>query len=373
MKKILILFFIFAQFVYCQQNVDKLLYLTSNKIGLTVQYQSLSIGNEKLSQIAFPVSLTIPVSNRITVNLYNGSALTKQENVDINGIGETRLGIRYIFPGEKLMVRGLFGLPSGKTKLNDDQFMLSQLLSLNPLDYMVSYYGQGFNSNISLAYALPISRALVLGLGAAYNYRGTFTPREADVGGEFDPGDEISADVGLDFKLSESVKINFDVLYTVYSKDKLDAVDIFQLGNKISIYTGINLRAFGVNHNLFAINRIRANNRSFSEENQADLTTGSQVDISYYGLVPLSPMFSLILKAGGKFYKDSEQMIGGSLFRTGEASIIGFGGGLKLNPSDYVVLELNAEYKTGNIKLPLTSSKDDVSGISTGLGFIFRF
>jgi hypothetical protein len=373
MKKLL-LFFLIAQVVYCQETVDKLLYLTSNKIGISVNYQDLKIGDEKLSQLAFPVSLLVPVSNRVNLTIYNGSAMSKYESSDINGLGETRLGLRYIFPGEQLMVKGMFGLPSGKTKLDNEQFTISQLLSLNPLDYTISYYGQGFNANLSLAYAYPIFKSMVVGLGASYTYRGSFTPKQVEIGGgKFDPGDEISGDVGLDMKLSESVNLDFDVVYTVYSKDKLDNVEIYQLGNKISIYTGLNIKALGAQHNLLLIARIRNDNSSFSESSQDDLKTGSQIDLNYLAQIPISGPFSILIKAGGKLYKDSEQMVGGELFKTGEANIFGFGGGFKFIATDYIQFELSGEYKTGTIKLPFNTENNDISGLSIGFNSNFRF
>jgi len=373
MKKILFLFFVFVPLLYSQESIDKLLYLTSNRASIAVNYQTLKIGDETLSQLSFPVQLTIPLSNRITFSVANNSAMSKYEDSELNGIGETRLGVRYILPGERIMLRGLVGLPTGKTKLNNEQFFISQLISLNPFDYPVSYYGQGVNANISAAFAYPIARYLVVGLGAAYSYRGAFYPRESETGGKFDPGDEIIADMGFDLKLGSSASFNFDFAYTLYSRDKYDDVEIFELGDKISLYGNFAFQTSKIKHNIFVIHRIKSNNTSLSDISEEDLQTGAQIDAGYRGNIPLSHRLSIFLKLDAKIYKDSEHFSAGELFKTGESSVFGLGAGLNINASDFVLFEIFGGYKTGTIKLPDSELESDISGLNVNLNSIIKF
>ncbi len=129
----------------------------------------------------------------------------------------------------------------------------------------------------------------------------------------------------------------------------------------------------GTGHNIFIITRIKSNNRSYSESSEEDLKTGSQIDLNYDANIPLSSLLSLLLKADGRFYKDSEQIVGGELLYTGQASLVGAGGGLSFLANDFIRFELYAEYKSGKIKLPKNIGEKNISGTVFGLNSIFKF
>ncbi len=373
MKNFLLLLIISTALLNAQESLDKLLYLSSNKVGISANYQSLKIGDETLSQLSIPLNIVVPVSNRTTLSINGNAAMSKYAENDLNGLGETKIGLRFILPGERLMLRALVGVPTGKTKLDNTQFYISQLLSMNPFEYPISYYGQGLNANLSAVYAFPVSRSFVIGAGAAYNYRGDFYPKKTESGGKFDPGDEIIADLGFDVKLSDQLGFNFDVAYTLYSRDKYDDQEIFELGDKISIYGELRFNISRLKNSIFVINRIKSNNMALSDISEDDLKTGAQFDVGYRGRLPVTYLTALLFKAGFKLYQDSEYISGGELIKTGKTTLIGVGAGISLNVSDYTSFEVLGEYKTGKMNLLLIKDEQDISGFSASFGTVIRF
>ena len=375
MKKNIYIFvlFLFAGSLLAQQNTDKALYVNSNRVDVSAHYQNLKIGDTVLSQIALPINVTIPINMRMTFSLYNGSAFSKYEDTEINGLGDTRVGFRYFIPGDKFIFRAIANIPTGKTELDGTQFVLSQILAQNPLGYPVSYYGQGFNTNLSLAYATPVSRNTVLGAGLLYSYKGKFMPLEAEHAGEFDPGDEITADIGFETRSGNNFRFNFDVLYTLFSKDKMEDIDIFKFGNRLSLFAAFRLKTANINHSVFMVARIRENNTLFVEDEEKILKNGSQVDVNYFGTMPLSPVLNLNVKLDGKFYGKYDQFLGDQLLTTGNATIIGCTAGVKLLLTDLISTDLNLGYKVGTITLPNKDDSSDISGFLANLAFTFRF
>lgn len=371
--KIILYILLFSSLALSQTLNDKLLYITSNKIDLNFNLQSLKIGNDKLEQLSFPTNILIPFSSHLSVDLWNGSALTKFNGNKINALGETRVGIKYIFPSERFMVKALIGLPTGKTKLSNEEFLISQLISLNPLGYPISYYSQGFNVNLSLIYAYPISKSFVLGLGCAYNYKGNYYPRESTDMGKFDPGDEIISDFGFDVKISKNLKFNFDFVYTVFAKDKIDDIEVFKMGNKISLYTGLNYIIGITNNNIFVIYRKRSNNKLLSENSTEELSSGAQIDINYLFELMLNTRLTPYLLFDGKLYQSADQLLNGELVHTGESTIFGLGLGLRYNIIDFLQAEIFYLFKTGDIILPSSTEKMDISGSKVGCNLLFRF
>ena len=374
MKKSIFILFVLVSNLFAQQGNDKVVYLTSNRVDVSTYYQDLKIGDATLSQVAFPISVTIPIDIRTTFSIYNGSALSKYEDTEINGLGDTRIGFRYLLPGDKLILRATASIPTGKTELNGMQFLLSQILTQNPLSYPVSYYGQGFNTSLSLVYATPIAKNLVIGGGASYNYRGKFTPLKSEHVEEFDPGDEITADIGLDVKASNTFRFNVGLLYTLFSKDKMDGVDIFKLGNKVSLFVRLNLRTNTIRNSAFIVFRVRGDNKLFTDSEEKILTNGSQIDVNYVGSIPITPTLSMNVKLDGKFYGTSAQMLGGrDLLRNGKANVFGLGAGARLFLSDLISTDVNLGYKTGSIILPNEDISSSISGFLANLAFTFRF
>ena len=103
------------------------------------------------------------------------------------------------------------------------------LFSNSLFNLQVPVLGQGLNINPGLAWVVPVGETVVLGLAGSFQYRGPYKPREGL--GEYDPGDEITASAGLDFRVNETVSVSTDFVFSAYTADKFDGAKVFASGN----------------------------------------------------------------------------------------------------------------------------------------------
>jgi hypothetical protein len=377
MKKIMlmIIFLFSSNLSICQDFSGSLIYQAANTVRAGAFYQSLKIGDEKINQMAFPVSLTIPIASSFTMNIVNNPAMSKSDMADINGLTETKIGLRYVTLGEKLLFKVIAGLPTGKTKYTIDQFNLAKFLSTNSLDYYVSYYGRGMNANIGASYAQPVTKSLVLGAGVSYYYKGTFYPLDLPSGGKYDAGDEITANLGMDYLFDRWTRFNIDLIYTNYMTDKIDGVNKFQAAPKLTIYSGFQFKYGRSTHSIFILDRLKSDNKLYMHGEEFLAKSGNQLDIGYDGVIPINFDLSILLNLDGKFYGDIQQMVVGDMFETGKTNIYSAGLGLRIFFTDVIILDIVGKYRTGKITIIQgnVSNEKNVSGFGGIAGLSFKF
>jgi hypothetical protein len=175
------------------------------------------------------LSIYLPVSRTMSFSVRGGGAAATGDIADLSGFSDVQIGWNYfIEPANTILSLGI-NAPTGKTELSADQFTSSVLLSNSLFDLQVPVLGQGFNINPGVAWVFPVSDEVVLGLAGGYQYRGPYKPRTGDP--DYDPGDEITASVGIDFRLSESVSVSTDFVFTHYTTDTFGGTKVFASGN----------------------------------------------------------------------------------------------------------------------------------------------
>jgi hypothetical protein len=125
-------------------------------------------------------------------------------------------------------------LPSGKQALTQEEFETLTLLSRNQYDFQTPSFGLGLGVSPGLTLAFPLSEAVVIGLGAAYQYRGDFEPLE-DMPDTYRPGDELLITGGLDVRFGLAVSFSADVTYATYRADQLGIEEVFAAGDKVLV------------------------------------------------------------------------------------------------------------------------------------------
>jgi hypothetical protein len=375
MKRYLFVLILIPYILFSQENSGSAFYQSAISVRTGMFYQSIKIGDEKINQMAFPISVMIPVAKNFTVSIVNNPALSKNDVTDVNGLTETKIGLRYVALDDKLLLKVIAGLPTGKTKYSIEQFNLVKYLSTGSLDYYVSYYGRGFNSNVGISYAEPISKTLILGGGVSYYYKGDFYPLDLPTGGKYNPGDELTANLGLDYLFDKTTRFNFDVIYTSYAADQIDGVKKFQAASKLTLYSGLQFKYGKSKHSVYLLDRFKSNNLLYIREEEFKAESGNQLDVGYDGIIPLNIDLSLLLSFDAKIFGDIQQMVVGDMFETGKTNVFGGGLGLRIFLTDVLILDIAGKYKTGKINIIQGNISDerDVSGISAVAGLSFRF
>jgi len=230
-----------------------------SRVDLGCSFQLWKIGYEEaITQISFPLHLMIFLNENTSLSITHNPAFSAQaDQYKITSTSDTWIQGNHIFWKNKALLNIGLGLPTGKTRLNhtdteneqmiESEFQLSQYLSKNLFRFRLPVYGQGFCGKIGGGIALPLEDLLVFGVGLQYIYTGSYHPmvyrytfnnQEFIEDNEYNPGDEVSFNMGLDFKINKSMKIMVDGLYTYYWQDYKDGKEVFGAGNKVVMDVG---------------------------------------------------------------------------------------------------------------------------------------
>lgn len=242
------------------------LYLSSQRqpvrATLGVVYQSYDKDDFNISEFSVPLSLSVPIGRKIGFSARAGQASATADGLeDLSGVSDVQVGVSFLQNiGSSSLVLSLgANLPSGKRELTEDEFRTSLFLSQHFYNFRTPGFGQGLNIAPGFVWAFPVGEGVVLGLGASYQYKGSYQPL-ADMTEDYDPGDEITVTGGLDFKLSPTTSFSTDVTYTTFGNDTLGDQELFAVGSRIAA-TGQMLAYFGQNE-LRLVGRYRTESQS---------------------------------------------------------------------------------------------------------------
>lgn len=209
----------------------------------------------RVNQVSFPITLSTPLTDDIQLTLTTSPAFSSWGDSTLNGMSDTWIQGTYLLPNRNVMLSAGAGMPSGKTRLDNSQFELGQILSQNIFEFQVPIYGQGFCGKIGATVAFPVGKTAIVGVGGQYLYRGKYHPVSLDYSYQtftrtgidtvkqkmdidFKPGDELTGQVGVDLLLAENIKLLLDVEFTAYQKDQISGKGAYKSGAKSVIGCG---------------------------------------------------------------------------------------------------------------------------------------
>ncbi len=206
------------------------------RVSFMALYQSYEGEGEQLSEISAPLLVFMPLGRTLGISLLASPAsVSGSETESLSGFSDAQVALshyRQVGSGSLVLSLGA-NLPSGRRELTLDEFGTSVLLSQSFFDFHVPVLGQGFNVSPGFTWAFPIGEGLALGIGAAYQYRGSFRPIKGT--GMYEPGDEVLASGGIDVRLNPAWSLSADVAQAFYATDKVDGEEVFGSGGKTTI------------------------------------------------------------------------------------------------------------------------------------------
>jgi len=207
-----------------------------------------------ITQLTVSIQAVFPVGSHFHFAIVHSPAITwgYVEEERITGLSDTWIKGNYVFWNNRAVLNVGLGLPTGKTRLDENQYKISKdNLIRNVFQYPLPVYGQGFSGRIGLLTAHPVRDGLVVGIGLQYHLRSAYHPvnyeysYDAPAGPEvktwdvaYRPGDELAANIGVDIKIKDNMKIMLDGIYTHYWRDLLDGREIYGSGNKLNLNIG---------------------------------------------------------------------------------------------------------------------------------------
>jgi hypothetical protein len=189
----------------------------------------------EVREFATPVTIFAPVARNLGVSLRTSfTSASGDDLTGVSGLTDTQATLSYYLPvgTGSAVVSASANLPSGTSELTPDEAATAFLIGQNFYGFRLPNLGQGFNATGGLTYAFPAGDAVVIGLGAAYQVRGTYTPTEGAA--EYDPGDELLLTGGFDYGLGPGSSVAIDVTYAIYSADTAGDLE-FESGNTLSV------------------------------------------------------------------------------------------------------------------------------------------
>ena len=345
---------------------ERLLFQGMTGISVGGEQQSWKLeSGEKVVQQSAPVTISLPLSNRILITITNSAGISRLDTMKLQGIGDTRAGFSYVVPGDKVWVNGGVSAPTGVTKLTESQLRVATILSQTAFGYRMPVYGQGINGNLGFAYAYTPRRRLVVGFGASYLYKGEYQP--SSIGGstdKYDPGDEVSVNAGLDYTtFSKSERFSADATVTNYFPDKVNGENFIQSGLRIMTIVIYSVKWGETSHMIQVRTRLRTQSQIFNAGTTQQFKSSQHYEFQYSASWSAASWFTLAGIAGGKIYTGDQIPIGLGIFETGKAQIVSAGAdaGIALFPS--FIVSLNAKYGTGSVVI------DNIKNSATGLEF----
>ncbi|MDZ7345151.1 MAG: hypothetical protein ONA90_11635 [candidate division KSB1 bacterium] len=319
--------------------------------------------NNQFSEVSFPLQVYLPLSRNLSATLLGSQASVSGEALQsLSGLTDTQLSFNYHLEGPKLMLSLGINLPSGKTELTQDEFVTSNVISLNILNLQVPNFGQGWNISPGLTWAVPVQENFVLGLGAAYQYKGAFKPLTG-LSADYNPGDEILLTGGFDLRLSPTAVFTSDVIFTLYGTDNYADSEVFTAGNKL--VANFQFRQYFDYDELWLLARYRSRGKNDVAVagqlvTESVKTSPNQIEVLGHYRRRFSRQVSVRFLAEGRFYQETPAFEGVNLFGGGLAPII------SLSPSFQLLAQF--KYFTGSFK-----SGDSLSGVEAGLGAVVNF
>lgn len=327
------------------------------------------------TQQSFPVSVSLPISNRMLFSITNSGAITASGSTDVRGIVDTRISVSYVFPGDKFWFIGGANFPTGKTALSPSEIGLSKFISQTAFTFKVPTFGQGYGGNIGMAYATPITRRLVFGIGTSFFYRGTFEPIALTAGSpalEYDPGDEFSMNVGIDYTTySKTARISFDITATLFFDDKLSGEKIFRSGPRAMAFAVYSLKTGEYQHVLNGRIRYRLKNTFYSGGQATEYDAAVHVEGQYSLSRPLNEWLLGTGVLEMKYFTADQIPFGTGIVTTGNATLGSGGADFSFLVSDIFTPTVTLRYGMGTTTID--DRQYDVNGFEAGLGLKVSF
>lgn len=336
--------------------------------GLAYQNWSFSNADDPLQQLVFPISISVPIGERISFDLRTFQTNNQYGNDELTGFSDIKFRGKCLLLDNRLLISTGINLPTGKNKLNQQEFIISSITAMPFLKMAVPHLGSGFDLNFSLAAAEKFS-FITMGFGIGFQHKGNFEPFSTTPV-QYDPGDEFYLELG--FETGQQHKLMFDVIFTQFKRDLYDNEEIFKSGNRWRMHLTYQFADWAFIDQkrlveLYLIYRTRSNNEFLTVEGfvpEENRIYGDMGTLGFRGRFPVSPKIAFNLTT--QF--DIQEIV---LDKTYAAVVGGGGVGASFQLNSRFAINLNAEFYRGLMKNGFEAVWFTGWRLLSGLGYSF--
>ncbi len=223
-----------------------------------------------LNEGAFGLDAFVAPGDRFSLAL-NGRLSSSKYEVDgsaeegkLSSLNDTRLVATYYTASGVASLSGIVNLPTGKTKLDDEEFSVAMAVADNTRKYVTRRYGQGLDLGVE-GLVHPQSGNLTFHFGGGFMHKGKYQLREADTE-KYKYGDEITGRAGLNVD-ADAIHFLVDGTYAFYLEDKFGDQKVYKAGPTIIVRSQV---SYTQDHTAYAgimlVNRSKAEVRNDAGE-----------------------------------------------------------------------------------------------------------
>ena len=201
-----------------------------------MQYEIKAPTNEKISEFALPVFVTMPFGSQFTVDVGTSYARARVTNgnvlSEINGLTDTQIRGNYTLGSDFVVITAGLNLPTGRASVTTDQQTAAGRIGSDFLAFPISNMGTGLAATAGVAVARPLGD-WNLGFGGAVRHSASYDPFNAPGQPEFrfTPGDEYRARVGVDRGLFAG-RLSMGLTYSAFGSDAA-GTSVYNTGNRL--------------------------------------------------------------------------------------------------------------------------------------------
>lgn len=193
--------------------------------------------NEKISQIAIPFFVVVPILPALTVDVGASYAMVNHERTtfdasgnptttksELAGLTDTQLRANYAFGQDFIVVTAGLNLPTGSATVEPSELDAATRIGSDFLTFPVSGFGSGLGMTGGLAVARPMG-TWNWGFGASVRQSTEYEPFLDGTGTplKFTPGPEYRARRGLDHPFGTG-RMSFGLTFSKFGDDKANAI-----------------------------------------------------------------------------------------------------------------------------------------------------
>jgi len=190
------------------------------------------INNRDFSELSNVFSLRYYPASSTDLMLNAKYASIGGDANDLKGFSDMQFLAKHTLTDYNLSFNGGINIPSGKTKLTQEEFLTSQIISNDLFNLKTPGFGQGLNIFFGATWLKALSDNFVIGTGLSYQIKGEYQPLE-ESSSNYNPSNEISVTAGFDMKLNETSTLTGDLTGIFYGSDELDGEKIFSSGTRL--------------------------------------------------------------------------------------------------------------------------------------------
>ena len=317
-----------------------------------VQFKSYSFGSgaqfEKASQLAVPVALVVPVTQRLSFDIGTFYAITSTKTTtggshSVSGLTDVQLRGAYTLGRDAAVLSLLVNLPTG-TKFDSADAISAGAAASNFLLFPVNSYSNGLSVTGGVGLAKRVGEWGV-GLAGSFRWSGKYSPFTG--GGldsiKYEPGMEGRVRVGADRSIGQG-RIRFGLTFSTFGNDTYGAgsgADTkYSPGSRVIAEGSYNWPGLGGTLNAYVWDYYRKSGATDSA------TIGNGENILTAGLAARRPMNSTTtFEPGleGRFWSYNAGAGGGT--------VVGLVAGIRHRMNDRLSLVPSARAEFGSLRL----------------------